>query len=370
MTETVIDGIISQFNIPGKITSCKPYGSGHINDTYRLINAEGNDYLLQRINHYVFKDVPALMKNLVLVTRHLKDKLSAIPGANPDAETLTLVQCRDGSFYHEDAAGNYWRVFNFLSNTRSYDQVETTTQACEGGKAFGRFQYLLADIPPSSIIATIPRFHDIEYRLENLDKAIAADAAHKLSSIFPEIRFINERRTAMSEIIRLGRAGVLPQRIIHNDTKFNNVLLDKNDKAQCVIDLDTIMPGYVAYDFGDAIRTIINAAPEDEPELSKIQLNIPLFKAYVKGYLQQAGVFLTATEVSSLINGALLLPYMQGVRFLTDYLDGDLYFKIHSPGHNLQRARAQFELVRKLEAAKDELQGIIMNTWESLSIKS
>lgn len=365
MTDTSINDIISKFSLNGEITAAKPFGSGHINDTYRLSNSQGSDYLLQRINHYVFKDVPGLMNNLLLVTSHLKEKLAATPGANPDTEVLTPVPGNNGDLYFEDEAGNYWRVFNFLKNTRSYDQVETEMQAFEGGKAFGRFQALLADLDPSPIIDTIPNFHNIEYRLENLDKAIHYDAAKKLSSVFPEIEFVGSRRTQMSEIIEAGRKGLLPLRIIHNDTKFNNVLLDRNDKAQCVIDLDTVMPGHVAYDFGDAVRTIINTAPEDEPDLKLIKLNIPLFRAYAKGYLRQA-TFLTDAEVNSLISGALLLPYMQGVRFLTDHLDGDVYFKIHGPGHNLQRARAQFELVRKLESAREQLSEIVSKIWEGV----
>ena len=304
------------------------------------------------------------MNNLVSVIRHLKEKRSAVAGADPKKEVLTLVENNKGGYYIEDAAGNYWRVFLFLANTKSYDQVLTEKQAFEGGKAFGLFQAMLADMDPALIVDTIPHFHDIEYRLENLDKAITTNSTHRLNKLQHEIDFVNKRREEMSRVLQLGRSGAIPQRIIHNDTKFNNVLLDEHDHAQCVIDLDTVMPGYVAYDFGDAVRTIINNAPEDEPELERIRLNIPLFTAYVKGYLQQIAGFLTEAEVRSLINGALLLPYMQGVRFLTDYLNGDVYFKIHSPWHNLQRAKAQFQLVMKLEEAKETLDNIIIKTWQ------
>jgi Ser/Thr protein kinase RdoA (MazF antagonist) len=217
---------------------------------------------------------------------------------------------------------------------------------------------------PGPLIDTIPDFHNIDSRLANLDMAIAADIAHRLNKLSAEIEFADNRRTAMRRVLEAGRAGVLPQRIIHNDTKFNNVLLDEHDRAQCVIDLDTVMPGYAAYDFGDAIRTIINNAAEDEPDLKRVNLNIPLFTAYTKGYTQQAGDFLTAAEVNSLIDGVLLMPYMQGVRFLTDYLNGDVYYKIHSPWHNLQRAQAQFQLVIKLEEAKETLNNVILKTWQ------
>ena len=221
----------------------------------------------------------------------------------------------------------------------------------------------LADMDTGLVINTIPNFHNIVFRLANLDNAIAANTAHRLDKVTAEMEFVNLRREEMGRILKLGAEGSLPERIIHNDTKFNNILLDEHDQAQCVIDLDTVMPGYVAYDFGDAIRTIINSAPEDEPELNLINLNLALFTAYVRGYLQLAD-FLTETEVGSLIDGVLLLPYMQGVRFLTDYLNGDVYFKIHSPWHNLQRAKAQFQLVKKLEEAKTDLNTIILKNWK------
>ena len=365
MTDIAIINIISKFRIQGEITSARPFGSGNINDTYRVNTNTGNNYLLQKINHYVFKDVPGLMNNLVKVTHHLKQKLSVIPGSDPAKETLTLIENNDNGFYIKDEVGDYWRVFLFLKNTKSYNEVSTAKQAFEGGKAFGRFQALLADMDPGAIIDTIPDFHNIEFRLLNLKKAIAANRANRASNVIPEIEFAEQRGVQMSKILQLGREGTLPQRIIHNDTKFNNVLLDENDKAQCVIDLDTVMPGYVAYDFGDAVRTIINTAPEDEPDLSLIHLNIPLFTAYVDGYLQQTVGFLTEAEINSLIEGALLLPFMQGVRFLTDYIDGDIYFKIRSPLHNLERVKAQFKLVKQLEEAKGILNNIILKVWHN-----
>lgn len=360
----VVENIISKFKTEGNVISARPFGSGHINDTYRVTTDTGRQYLLQKINHFVFKDVGGLTNNIIRVTRHLRLKLEDIPGAEAEKEVLTPVETWSNTFFIEDETGNYWRVFVFLNHTKTYDQVLTEKQAFEGGKAFGRFQALLADMDPGLLTETIPDFHNIEYRLANLDKAIASDAAQRLNKVVHEIEFVNERREAMKKILQMGRKGLLPLRIIHNDTKFNNVLLDEHDMAQCVIDLDTVMPGYAAYDFGDAIRTIINNAPEDEPELRLIVLNIKLFAAYAKGYLHQMAGFLTENEVSSLIDGVLLLPYMQGVRFLTDYLNGDVYFKIHSPRHNLQRAQAQFQLVRKLEEAKENLHQIILKIWQ------
>ena len=370
-TEQHLSDIISKFDIDDMIVSAKPFGSGHINDTYRLINQDehGHDYLLQRINHHVFKDVALLMNNLLQVTRHLKQKLPAIPGADAMRNVLTIIHARTGETFFEDADGNFWRMFYFLKGTRSYDQVTTETQAFEGGKAFGRFQTQLADLDTSLIKDTIPDFHNIAYRLQNLENAIERNAAGRLSEVLPEVDFINRRAEDMQQILQLGKNGLLPLRIVHNDTKFNNVLLDGDDKAQCVIDLDTVMPGYVAYDFGDSIRTIINTAAEDEADLSVINLNLKLFEAYTRGYLQESVAFLEKMEIDTLINGVLLLPYIQAVRFLTDYLDGDVYFKIHSPAHNLQRTRAQLALVKKLEDNKAILEHIIQDTWQSFKAK-
>ena len=367
MNNELHNAIISRFRLNGSILSVIPFGSGHINDTYKVITEAGGVYLLQKINHVVFKDVPGLMNNLVLVTGHLKQKLKAIPGSDPLKQVLTLIENKESGYFIEDEEGNYWRIFLFLDSTKSYDQVSTEKQAFEGGKAFGRFQTMLADLDIGLITDTIPNFHNIEFRLHNFDESITYNAAGRLAQVLPEIEFINKRREQTIGILKKGRAGLLPLRIIHYDTKFNNVLLDEHDRAQCVIDLDTVMPGYVAYDFGDAIRTIINTAPEDEPDLSRINLNIPLFSAYTAGYLEQTVSLLTEAEVNSLIEGALLLPYMQLVRFLTDYLNGDIYYKVHFAGHNLQRARAQMQLVKKLEEVKEELNDIILKTWNEKS---
>ncbi|HEY9000520.1 MAG TPA: aminoglycoside phosphotransferase family protein [Mucilaginibacter sp.] len=364
-TDTRIYNLVAAFKIDADIASVVPFGSGHINDTYRIKNSDPNgvDYLLQRVNHYVFKDVPVLMQNLLYVTEHLKEKLAEVQGSDLEKEVMTIVETRDGKPYFQDDEGNYWRVFHFLKDTRSYDQVTTTQQAYEGGKAFGRFQALLADMEPNLIKDTIPDFHNIESRLAKFEQAVDADKVGRLHKVLPEVEFIRQRVDEMSEILRLGRAGELPLRIVHNDTKFNNVLLNSDDHAQCVIDLDTVMPGYVAYDFGDSIRTIANTASEDEGTVELIDINISLFESYTKGYLKEAIVFLTGSELNSLLKGVLLLPYAQTVRFLTDYLEGDHYYKIQSPDHNLQRTRAQLALVKKLEENREKLGQIITDTW-------
>jgi hypothetical protein len=368
LTENQLSELASRFNTDALIASIEPFGSGHINDTYRIFNAdtESHDFLLQRVNHYVFKNVPQLMGNLVLVTGHLRQKLSSLSKVEAERSILTVIETKEHQPYFKDADGNYWRMFYFLKGTKSYDRVATEKQAFEGGKAFGTFQALLSDMDVSRIKDTIPDFHNIEYRLNNLRNALRSDKAGRLKNVADEINFIERRSADMAEIMRLGRSGILPLRIVHNDTKFNNVLLDSDDRAQCVIDLDTVMPGYVAYDFGDSIRTIINTAAEDEADTYLVGLNIPLFEAYTQGYLQAAAGFITEPEINSLIKGALLLPYIQAVRFLTDYLEGDVYFKIHSPGHNLQRTKAQLALVKQLEINKEKLEQIIINNWNKV----
>lgn len=358
-----ISEIISRFCVKEKIEAIIPYGSGHINDTYYVKPADPqlSGYLLQRINHHVFQNVEVLMKNIQLITGHLKEKLGGIPGSDPDREVLTMVLSTDGRCFYNDPDGNYWRMFHFLKDTKSYDLVLTEQQAYEGGKAFGRFQLLLSDVDTNLLGETIPGFHDVNMRLNQLGDAVAVDPQGRVKHVLSEIAFATERAKAMATILNWGKDGKLPLRITHNDTKFNNVLLDQNDRAQCVIDLDTVMPGYVAYDFGDAIRTIINTAPEDEPDLTKIGLNIPLFKAYAEGYLGVASSFLSDAEVKSLLMGVLLIPYMQGVRFLTDHILGDVYYKTKFAGHNLQRSRAQFQLLRMLEQEHDILEQVIID---------
>lgn len=351
--------IVNQFNIEGTPVSIIEFGSGHINDTYRISTdlTSGPEYLLQRINNYVFKDVDMLMDNIRKVTKHLQKKLKGHPDISQ--KVLEVIPTKDQRLYYLDEDNNYWRLMILIKNTRSYDILETESQAEEGGKAFGDFQAMLSDLDPGEIDYTIPNFCNIEFRLKNFHRALEKDVANRKKDVEAEIKYIIDREHQMNTILQMAARGELPLRITHNDTKFNNILLDHNDKAQCVIDLDTVMPGYVAYDFGDAIRTIINRAAEDEADLSKIQLNIPLFRAYTKGYLETAHQFLTNNEVNSLLQGALLFPYMQAVRFLTDYLEGDSYYKIQHEHHNLQRTRAQLKLANEVELHQGELQEII-----------
>jgi len=361
-----ISEVVSNFNCEVDINSLKTYGSGHINDTYFIknVNSSGCDYLLQRINHHIFKDVPQLTSNMCKVIDHLKDKLLLSGSGNPEKEVMTLVPAKNGLYFYLDSNGDYWRLSYFLKNTKSYDVVETEKQAYEGGKAFGKFQAMLADLPTGILYEVIPDFHHIGRRLEQLNDAIVKDAADRLELVAAELDIIKTYADSMSYFQQPEQIIGLPKRVIHNDTKFNNVLLNMKDEAQCVIDLDTVMDGYIAYDFRDAVRTIINTTAEDEADLSKIRLNIPLFNAYTKGYLKEAGQFISNTELNSLFKGVLLLPYMQSVRFLTDYLNGDQYFKIKFEGHNLQRTRAQLQLLKMLDQSSEILQHTILSEME------
>ena len=354
--------ILSNFCIAGFACEIVPYGSGHINHTFYIKNGDVSapDYLLQRINHHIFKDVPALIENIKIVSSHLREKLTPVYGVEMDQRVLTLIETKDQQYYYQDEHGSFWRVFVYLKDTNSYDLIETEHQAFQGGSAFGKFQSLLSDLDPGLLTDTIPDFYNLENRLFNYKNALNKDLNGRAEECLEEILYINEHVSMMSTTFRLGK-NILPLRITHNDTKFNNILFDQNDIVQCVIDLDTVMPGYVAYDFGDAMRTIANTAAEDEKDLSKITVNILLFEAYAKGYLKETISFLTAAEISSLMDWVLIVTYMQAVRFLTDYLEGDKYYKIHFPEHNIQRTRAQIKLLKKMVDSYDTLNSIVQN---------
>jgi len=358
---TTITEVVNHFDCAADASTFQPYGSGHINDTFLLKNVDdaGPDYLLQRINHTIFNNVEKLMDNMQQVTAHLKNKLIA-QGGDPMKEVMTLIPSISGQYYYQDSSGNFWRMMYFMQDTRSYDLVTTQKQAYEGGKAFGKFQAMLSDLSSDKMYEVIPDFHNIKVRLGHLEEAVAKDLSGRAGEVQMELDLVNKHADAMLYFQQPSQLAGLPKRVIHNDTKFNNVLLNNNDEAQCVIDLETVMEGYVAYDFGDAIRSIINTSTEDEADLDKIQLNMPLFNAYTRGYLEYASQFITETEIQSLIKGVLLLPFMQGVRFLTDHINGDTYFKIKFPGHNLQRARAQFQLFNRLNAHSGEMNETIL----------
>ena len=353
--------IFGQFTAEGTYLSGELYGSGHIHDTFRVQTKESDkdDYILQRLNNKICKNIPELQNNIERVTVHLSQKISKIPGSDIKRECLALIPSKDGKSWIVDKDGNFWRVYIFISNHRSYNIVDSNDKAFEGGKAIGRFQAMLADMPGGPLFETIPKFHDIENRLLILNQKIKDDPAGRVSGLKEVIHEYLSRGEEMKTILKLGRAGKIPLRITHNDTKFNNILLDENDKALCVIDLDTVMPGYVHYDFGDAIRTATNTAAEDEKDLSKVEMNISLFESYAEGYLSETGKTLNDTEKEYLAFAPKLITYTIGVRFLTDFIDGDNYFKIHHEMHNLQRTKAQLKLVMSMERQYGDMQKII-----------
>ncbi len=349
------------FAADGTYLSGAPCGSGHIHDTFIIKTAERNkdDLLLQRLNNKIFKNIPELQSNIERVTEHIRHKLKLIPGSDVKRECLTLIPSKEGKTWINDEEGNFWRMFIFIPDHRSYDIVDTPARAYEGGKAIGRFQAMLADLPGAPLFETIPFFHDIEKRLDTFFRSMKSDPANRVAEVSAEIDFVLRRSEEMKVILRLGREGKIPLRITHNDTKFNNILLDNNDKALCVIDLDTVMPGYVHYDFGDAIRTAANSAAEDEEDLAKIKMDIRLFEAYTEGYLSETRSTLNETEKEYLAFAPRLITFIMALRFLTDYIDGDHYYKIHHEHHNLQRARSQFRLVESMEEQYGEMREII-----------
>jgi Ser/Thr protein kinase RdoA (MazF antagonist) len=356
-----IKEIFNYFVSEGTFLKGEPYGSGHIHDTFRIETEEsGNDdYILQRLNNKIFKNIPELQQNIERVTVHLRNKLNMIPGSDIKRECLCLVPSKESKSWIVDNDGNYWRMYIFISRHRSYNIVDSPDKAFEGGKAIGRFQAMLSDMPGGPLFETIPSFHNIEIRLKTLSQKIKENPAGRVNTVGDEIKQVLQRAEEMKIILRLGDEGKIPLRITHNDTKFNNILLDENDKALCVIDLDTVMPGYVHYDFGDAIRTAANTAAEDETDYSKIKMDINLFKAYSEGYLSETVGTLNEVEKEFLAFAPRLITYTIAVRFLTDYIDGDNYFKTHHEHHNLQRARAQLRLVKSMEEQYEEMRHII-----------
>lgn len=353
--------ISKSFTIRGRYHSCEPYGSGHINSTYLLKTRQDDspDYILQKINSNVFKDIPGLMGNIQKVTSHLRRKMLEEKGGNPEKEILTLIPTVDGQSFLLDNQGNYWRMYIYIWPNVSFDIVPNAEVAFEGGRMFGRFQQLLSDLPGSELSETIPDFHHIGRRLETFSRVLEKDRLNRAVSVREEIAFVEQNAASMFRILELGDSGEIPNRITHNDTKFNNVLFDESEKGLCVIDLDTVMPGYVHYDFGDSIRTATNTAAEDETDLDKVEMNIDIFRGYARGFLSETRSFLNHCELDNLAFSGQLITFIIGLRFLTDFLDGDRYFTTHREGHNRDRCRAQFKLVESQMRQEEAMQGMI-----------
>lgn len=352
-----LQAVASRFDIFGEFQRAVPYGSGHINDTYRASYYQGGttiSYLHQRINHDVFRQPELVMDNVVRVTTHLRSKLSGQPGASRRA--LTLVPTLDGQAFHLDDDGNYWRTYVFIEDAQTYDLVQHPGQAYEAGRAFGGFQRQLSDLPTPRLNETIPDFHHTPKRLEALIQAIESDPHNRACLAAKEISFATQRAGMASRLVDLLAAGKIPERVTHNDTKFNNVMIDDHTgQAICVVDLDTVMPGLALYDFGDLVRTTTSPTKEDEQNLSRIKMDLAMYEALLRGYLETAGDFLTDTERELLAFSGKLITYEIGLRFLTDFLLGDRYFRVHREGHNLDRCRTQFRLVELIEEEEEAM---------------
>ena len=354
--------ILDQFTLAEKVVSAEPFGNGHINDTLKVTNEKGEiKYVLQRINHLIFTNVDMLQSNINTVTTHIREKLEAKGENDIDRKVLTFLPTKDGKPYYFDG-DSYWRVCLFIPNSKSYEEV-TPELSYEAGKAFGDFQSMLSDLPEGSLGETIPNFHNMEFRLQQFHDAVKANAAGRLEEVKDLIEEVEKRAEAMCIQERLYREGKLQKRTNHCDTKVNNMMFDADtDKVLCVIDLDTVMPGFVLSDIGDFIRTGANTGAEDDENLDNVNVNMDIFKAYTRGYMETAKAFLSPLEISLLPYGGRLLTYMQTVRFLTDYINGDTYYKIHSPKHNLIRTKAQFKLLQSLEEHAEEMDGF-MKEW-------
>ncbi|MDR0560998.1 MAG: aminoglycoside phosphotransferase family protein [Prevotellaceae bacterium] len=349
--------IVGKF-VSGDKIQVSPLGAGHINDSYK-VSVDGKEYVLQRINHSIFKNIPELQNNILRVTSHIRKKLLKKGVQDVERRVLNLIAAQDGLLYHEDESGNYWRLMDFIKNSTSFDKINPEL-AGKAGEAFGEFQNMLADLHGGPLYETIPNFHNMESRLDTFWDAVRQNRAGRFFEVYDLVQEIEKRVDEMCLPEKLHREGRLPKRTNHCDTKVNNLLFNaEGTEVLCVVDLDTVMPGYVLSDFGDFIRTGANTGAEDDTNLDNVSIDLRIFEAYTNGYLTTAKDFLTGTEIDNLALGAKLLTYMQTVRFLTDYLDGDIYYKIKSTKHNLERSLAQFKLLQSMEENYAEMQTIV-----------
>ena len=350
--------IVGHFRTEGTVNNIRPLGTGLINDTYKVTTAEADapDYVLQRINHAIFQDVDGLQSNIQVVTNHIRRKLEARGETDVDRKVLRFLPADSGKTYWHDGE-NYWRVMVFIPRAKTYETVNPEYSYC-AGKAFGEFEAMLADVT-EPLVETIPDFHNMELRLRQLREAVAADAAGRVKEVKPYLDELEKHADEMCKAERLHREGRLPKRVCHCDTKVNNMMFDEDGRVLCVIDLDTVMPSYVFSDYGDFLRSAANTGAEDDRNLDNVNFNMDIFRAFTRGYLESARQFLLPIEVENLPYAAALFPYMQCVRFLADYLNGDTYYKIAYPEHNLVRTAAQFKLWQSVEQHQDEMRAFI-----------
>ena len=353
--------ILAQFEIEGKVQDVKPLGNGLINDTYHVVTeGDAPDYVLQRINNAIFQDVDLLQHNIEVVTAHIRHKLEASGTDDIGRKVLQLVKAHDGKTYYRDDADRYWRVTVFIPDSVTHEAV-TPQSAHDCGKAFGNFEKMLVDVP-EQLGEPIPDFHNMELRMRQLREAVQNDAAGRLDEVRDIVDELERGADEMCQAERLYREGKLPKRICHCDTKVNNMLFDRQGQVLCVIDLDTVMPSFIFSDYGDFLRTGANFTGEDDPDLSHVGFNEEIFKAFTKGYLESARDFLTPIEINMLPYAVALFPFMQCVRFLADYINGDTYYTIKYPTHHLDRARNQLALYRDVRRHDAMMAAFIQET--------
>ena len=359
--KAALHDIASHFALQGPIDSIDSLGDGFINDTF-LIRTAGNapDYILQRKNKSIFPDVPGMMENIRKVTEHIRRRVIAEDG-DPMREAMTVVPTRDGKLYYVDPEGEYWAVTVYIADTIAYNKADSPELARKGGEGIGKFQAQLADFT-EPLVETIPGFHNIRYRFVQWDEALKRNAAGRVKDLATEIEWIESRRAEMLDFWKLVEEGTIPTRVTHNDTKINNILFDKQGRVLCAIDLDTVMNSTSLNDFGDAIRSYTNTGDEDDRNLSRVGMSIEMFRAYTEGYLSQRARQLTQSEIDHLAFSARYITYEQVLRFLMDYIDGDLYYKIKYPEHNLVRTHAQYKLLQSMEEQYPEMCRIVRET--------
>lgn len=358
MMEFDFKNIANSFKIEGDYVSANPYGEGHINSTFLLITTSGK-YILQKINASVFSSPEDVMENVVLVTEHLKNKI-ALNGGDVDRESLSVIHTNDGKPYLLTETGEYYRMYIFIDNAISYQVVEKPEDFYNAATSFGKFQNMLSDFEANKLNETIKNFHNTVSRYKDFEQAVADNKSGKADSVKDEIEFALARKKYAPLIVDGIAKGTIPLRVTHNDTKLNNVMIDNvTGKGVCVIDLDTVMPGSLLYDFGDSIRFGTNPASEDEKDLSKVYCDLNLFEKYVDGFLSELGSRITKEELELLPMSAIIMTLECGIRFLGDHLNGDVYFRIHRENHNLDRARTQFKMVADMEQKLDEMKAIV-----------
>jgi len=356
-----IKSIFSQFQTGEVIKEYMAYGKGHINDTYLIMTegASNPDYILQRINHQIFENVPELMENISIVTDHIRKKQLSQDGSFEKVTGLDVIKSRDQHDFVRNRQGDYWRCFNFIENAIIFEKVNHPDIAFEAGKAIGHFQAMLSDLD-CQLYETLPRFHSFDRRYKEYKQALSNNHDNRADQVGKEIHFIESRIEEMEKYFTTLRTGEIPLRVTHNDTKVNNIIFDEAGHSLCLIDLDTVMPGYIHFDYGDALRTSANTAEEDEPDLSKVSFDFELFSSFTSGYLELARSFLLPKEKELLAFAPRYMTFIIGLRFFTDYLNGDIYFKISEPNHNLRRSRVQFKLLSSIEEQSDKMINFIL----------